>query len=127
MHAMATIRIEALTLKAVIGVHPHEQEAPQDIVIDLSFDYEASKAAASDDIKEAVDYFTLKERIAGLVVTGRYNLVERLAQDIINIIMDDARVERASVTVAKPLALPGARSVGVTMTRQRAYGTSRCY
>ena len=127
MTKMATIRIDGLVLKAVIGTQPHEQEKPQDVVIYLSLDYDASKAAASDDIKDAVDYFALKERIGSLVMAGRYNLVERLAQDILNVIMEDPRIDRAVVTVSKPTALSGVRSVGVTMIQQRPYGTSRCY
>ena len=117
---MATIKIHDLALRTIIGIEAWEREKPQDIVINLSCDYDAALAAASDDIKDAVNYKKIKQDIIHLVETTRFNLVEKLAAEILKVAMRDPRVREATVTVDKPHALRYARSVSLTCSAQRA-------
>jgi len=116
---MATIHIRDLSLRTIIGIQDWERDKQQDIVINLTLDYDAAKAAKSDDIADAVDYKALKKKIVQLTETARFNLVEKMASEVLKIAMEDSRVTAASVTIDKPQALRFAKSVGVTMSSSR--------
>lgn len=114
---MATIHIKDLALRTIIGIEDWEREKEQDILINLFLEYDATKAALSDDIKDAVDYKAVKQGIMHLVAVSRFNLVEKLAHEILSLALKDARVEKATVAIDKPQALRFARSVSLTLSR----------
>ena len=113
------IHIKDLQLRTIIGINAEERRDRQDVLINLVLHVDTRPAAASDDVAQAVNYRTLTKRIIQLVETSQFQLVEKLAAEIAAVCLDDARVERVSVTVEKPGALRFARSVGVTVERGR--------
>jgi D-erythro-7,8-dihydroneopterin triphosphate epimerase len=117
---MATIYIRDLALRGIIGIQDWEREKQQDLIINITVDYDATRAAETDDIAHAVDYKALKQKVIKLVESSRFNLVEKLAAEILRIAMEDVRVTAASVTIDKPHALRFARSVAVMMSSQRS-------
>ena len=116
---MATVYIKDLSLRTLIGIQDWEKEKQQDIVLNVSFDYDASRAAETDDITHAVDYKALKQKIVALVEARHFNLVEKLAQEILDLTMEDARIQKAVVMIDKPQALRFAKSVSVSVSAQR--------
>lgn len=116
---MATIQIKDLALRTIIGIQDWEREKAQDILINITLEYNADKAAISDDIKDAVDYKAVKQDVIRLVESSHFNLVEKMAAEILKVSMADRRVEFASVTIDKPNALRFARSVSLTMSKKR--------
>ena len=115
---MAMIQIKDLAVRTIIGIQDWEREKAQDILINITLEYDATKAAASDDIKDAVDYKAIKQAVIKLVESSRFNLVEKMAAEILNVAMTtDPRVEFASVMIDKPNALRFARSVSLTMSK----------
>lgn len=113
------IRIKNLRLRAVIGLNDWERKVQQDLTINIEMGFDGEKAGVSDDIGDTVDYKALKKRIRSEVEASHYKLLEALGTHILNIVMDDARVQRASVEVDKPHALRFADSVSVTCSRER--------
>lgn len=114
---MALIQIQDLALRTIIGIQDWEREKAQDILINITLEYDASKAAKSDNIKDAVDYKAVKQSVVKLVESSRFNLVEKLASEILNLAMKDRRVRFASVRIDKPNALRFAKSVSLTMSK----------
>jgi len=119
---MATdqIHIKDLLLRTIIGTKPDERINKQDVIINITLYGDHSAAAASDDIADTADYRAITKRVIQLVETSQFFLVEKMAVEIARICLDDAKVERAVVTVEKPGAVRFARSVGVTVDRSRA-------
>lgn len=116
---MTTIRIADLTLKTIIGTNPWERTTRQKVVINATLKYNASQAIAADNIKEAVDYKTITKKIIARVKASRFFLLERLANEIIKIIMETKTVQKATVRVDKPLALRYAKSVSAEVSAKR--------
>lgn len=116
---MATIRITNLKLRTIIGINDWERECKQDIVINVTIDCDATKAAKSDTIEDAVDYKTLTKRIIKEVEASSFFLLEKLAKVILNIVMENSLVREAAVRVDKPLALRFADSVSVELSEKR--------
>ena len=116
---MATIRITNLKLRAIIGANDWERETKQDVVINVAIDFDAAKAGKSDSIKDTVDYKTITKRIIKEVEASSFFLLEKLAQVILNIVMENPKVKEASVRVDKPFALRFADSVSVEVSGKK--------
>ncbi|HDQ45963.1 MAG TPA: dihydroneopterin aldolase [bacterium] len=113
------IRIKNLRLRTVIGVNDWERELRQDVIVNIEMACDGNRAVNSDDLNDTVDYKTLKRRIIRLVESSRYRLIEKLAHEILNLVMEDVRVSRAVVEVDKPHALRYADSVSVVAEQTR--------
>lgn len=113
------IKIENLRLRTIIGVYDWEKENPQDLLINVTIDFDGRKAARSDDIEDTLDYKAINKKIIGFVETNDFNLLERVAGGICDIVFEEPAVRWASVKVEKPGALRFADSVSVTEARER--------
>jgi dihydroneopterin aldolase len=102
------------------GVLPQERTAGQHFVVDVTVGLDTSKAAASDDLADTVDYGQLAARVLTVVEGEPVNLIETLAERIADVCMTDRRVERVEVTVHKPSAPIAVPLDDVTVTIQRS-------
>ena len=77
--------------------------------------------ATNDDLEATLDYGILAASIHERVSGEQWNLIERVAERVAELVLDDARVHHVAVTVHKPEApiqVPF-RDVSVTITRTR--------
>ncbi len=112
----AIIRITNLRLRTFIGFNPEERAKRQDIVVNVEIHHNANAAALSDDdIDGALDYKVISKAIIKHVEEGRFLLLEKLVNDLVEICSRDSAVTRAVVTVDKPHALRFADSVSLTL------------
>ncbi|HDY64930.1 MAG TPA: dihydroneopterin aldolase, partial [Phycisphaerae bacterium] len=95
------------------------RNTPQDVLVNIEFEFDGAAAAESDDLPQAVDYAALSECITTLVKDSHFFLLEKLASEILKLVMADDRVQSASVMVQKPAAIPAAESVSVTASESR--------
>lgn len=116
---MSIIRITDLKLKTIIGINAWERKVRQEVIINLSLDFDARKAAKSDDIKDTVDYKALKKNIIQYVRTSKCFLLERLVEGVLDIALQDKKVRAATVRIDKPRALRFAKSVSIESHRKR--------
>ncbi len=113
------IRIKNLHIPAVVGVHAWEHDAPQPVVINVELDYDASEAAKSDSLKHSVDYQFVTQTISETVRATHFHLLERMADELLDVIMRDDRITRMKIEIDKPNALALAGSVSVSAERRR--------
>ena len=113
------IHIKDLLLRTVIGINAEERRDRQDVIINITLTADLRAAGHSDNIADAVNYRSITKQIIQMVEGSQFYLVEKLAAEIAAICLADPRVESARVTVEKPGALRFARSVGVTVERNR--------
>lgn len=116
------IIIRDLHVRGIIGINEDERTEQQDIVINLDLQTDTRPAGRSDDIADAVNYRSVAKRVIELVEGSRYFLVERLAEEIARVCLQEEQVQRVRVSVEKPSALRFARSVGVDIERSREDG-----
>lgn len=116
---MATIRITNLKLKTIIGIFGWERKVRQSVIINIAFDYDVSKAAKSDDIKNTVDYKAITKDVIDLVNGSRYYLLEKLTAEILKLVLSYPKIQKATVRVDKPGALRFADSVSVELTKKK--------
>ncbi|MBX9741697.1 MAG: dihydroneopterin aldolase [Beijerinckiaceae bacterium] len=76
---IAKVLIEALELHAYHGWHRHEGEFGQAFLVDLELETDISRAAATDELGDTLDYARLVDTVRRLFVDTRYKLVETAA------------------------------------------------
>lgn len=111
--------IQDLLLRTIIGVKEEERQRPQDVLINLVLYTDTRPAGTSDDLRDAVDYAQVARQVGALVEGSRFFLVEKLAEEIAALCLQDSRVYAVDVRVEKPGAVRFARSVGVAIHRRR--------
>ncbi|MCK5696840.1 MAG: dihydroneopterin triphosphate 2'-epimerase [Gammaproteobacteria bacterium] len=112
---VATIYIKNLRLRTFIGFNQEEKTKKQDVIINIQLRYDASVAIKSDSVEDACNYKTLTKKIIGLVEEQPFDLLEKMAGDIIALIAPFEKVLWASVEIDKPHALRFSDSVSVQM------------
>lgn len=117
---MDCVLIEALKVEASIGIFEWEQRIRQQVVFDLELSTDASKAAASDRIEDAVDYKAVSKRIRELAGGKRWGLVETLAEATATCLREEFGIGWVRITVRKPGAVTGAAAVGIRIERGNA-------
>ena len=113
------IRIKDLKLRTIIGCNDWEREKKQNIVINIVIETIDAGAVRSDDLKDSVDYREITKRIIEAVEKTKFQLLERLAGFILDIVMKGERIKGATVEVDKPHALRFSESVSVELTAKR--------
>jgi D-erythro-7,8-dihydroneopterin triphosphate epimerase len=116
---VALIRIKNLRLRTYIGIKDEEINNQQDVIINAHIYYDAANAVNDNSIDSALNYRTITKTIIRLVEQERFLLLERMTQDILDIIMAHHQVLVAEVEIDKPHALRFSDSVSVTLRARR--------
>jgi len=116
---MLTIKIKNLRLRTIIGINETERSAKQDIIINAILCADSDKAFLSDDIGDTCNYRSISKKIISVVEESKFHLLEKLADKVLDIIMKDASIKKATVEIDKPNALRFSDSVSVEVTKER--------
>jgi dihydroneopterin aldolase len=103
-----TIELRGIRAFGHHGVDPGEKVVAQPFDIDVTLEMDLSAARRSDALADTLDYSMLHATIVRIVGDRSYDLIERLGADLLDAILADPRVQRASVRIAKPELLAGA-------------------
>ncbi|MBO3743579.1 dihydroneopterin aldolase [Actinoplanes flavus] len=116
------ITLSGLRARGNHGVYDFERAEGQDFVVDVTLDLDLGPAARSDDVTDTVHYGELATALVGVLTGEPVNLLERLADRLLDVCLADPRVASAEVTVHKPQApIPHEfADVAVTLRRNRS-------
>lgn len=106
-----TIEIRAIRAFGRHGANPGERERPQPFEVDVILRVDVSEARRSDALADTVDYAAVASAVRSIVETSSFALLERLGQEILDVLMRDRRIVEAEVAIAKPGLLAGATPV----------------
>lgn len=126
MSDLDQIHIIDLSVTGIVGINPDERVNPQEVLVNAAMWVDTTAAAKSDDIQDAANYRTISKAIIAHIEQGEPMLVERLVQEIADLIFaTEPKVREVEVRVEKPGALRHARSVGITIHRARVVSGDR--
>lgn len=114
---MDIVFIEDLQIDTVIGIYDWERKIRQTVSLDIEMAADISAAAKSDNIDDTLSYKTVAKRLIEFVEQSEFELVEALAEEICRIIRDEFDVPWVKLTLHKPGAVRGSKSVGVIIER----------
>jgi dihydroneopterin aldolase len=101
------IELRGLRVRGHHGVLPEERRDGQLFVVDVVLEVDTSRAAASDDLADTVDYADLAARLAAVVSGEPVALIETLAARLASVALEGGQVAAVEVTVHKPEAPVG--------------------
>ncbi|MCC5853253.1 MAG: dihydroneopterin aldolase [Alkalimonas sp.] len=115
---MDTVFIKKLCIDTVIGVYEWEKSIQQRLELDLELQCDTRQAAASDDIRQALDYSVIATQVTELVQREPIELIETVAERVAALLLQNFVTNRVQVIVSKPGAVPTAETVGVRIVRE---------
>ena len=93
--------LQDVTAECRLGVHDWERAKPQPIWIDVECPIDAARAAASDDVREALDYAELVTAVRRVANSRMYVLLETVAEEVARHILRQFKTGRVRVRVKK--------------------------
>ncbi len=114
---MDIVFIHDLQIETVIGIYDWERKIRQVISLDIEMATDIGEAATSDKIEDTLSYKDVAKRLIEFVEQSEYELVEALAEEICKITRNEFAVPWVKLTLHKPGAVRGSKSVGVIIER----------
>ncbi|CAE16346.1 dihydroneopterin aldolase (DHNA) [Photorhabdus laumondii subsp. laumondii TTO1] len=116
---MDIVFIEELVVVTTIGVYDWEQTIKQKLVFDIEMGWDNKRASSSDDVEYCLDYAKVSEAIINHVENQNFALVERVAEEVADLLLKRFNSPWVRIKVSKPGAVAQARQVGVIIERKK--------
>jgi len=113
-----TISIVDLEVFYRVGVPDAERAQPQRLLLTVEMESSFSAAAKSDSIADTIDYFAVTQRLLKFGDGREWKLIEKLASDICEMILQEFKPQSVSVEVKK-FIVPQAKHVSVSLKKSR--------
>jgi dihydroneopterin aldolase len=116
------ITLRGLRVHAQPGDLPVEAKEGRLFVVDVTASlWSLDNAAQTDELAHTLDYASLAKRVHDLVASERWNLIERVAYRVAQMVLEDPQVLEVEVTVHRPEARldVAVDDVSVTLSRAR--------
>ncbi|HDX4049426.1 TPA: bifunctional dihydroneopterin aldolase/7,8-dihydroneopterin epimerase [Enterobacter soli] len=114
---MDIVFIEQLSVITTIGVYDWEQTIEQKLVFDIEMGWDNRKSAKSDDVNDCLSYADISETVIGHVEGQRFALVERVAEEVAELLLNKFNSPWVRIKLSKPGAVARAANVGVIIER----------
>ncbi|MDT8406073.1 MAG: dihydroneopterin aldolase [Methylococcales bacterium] len=114
---MDIVYFRGLKVATVIGIYDWEREQKQTLIFDIEMGTDTRQAAASDAIEHALDYKAISDRVIDFVAQSDCYLVERLIEEVAQLIQREFSVPWVRINLNKQGAIGPGIDVGVTITR----------
>jgi len=114
---MDIIFIDDFRANTLIGIYPREKAMSQTVEISLQIGTSTASAGASDDIRDTIDYAVVVDRLRGELLERHFNLLEKLAEYVATLLLEDFGASWVRVSIAKLGMMRGVRRVGVVIER----------
>ncbi|ATW91518.1 bifunctional dihydroneopterin aldolase/7,8-dihydroneopterin epimerase [Enterobacter hormaechei] len=114
---MDIVFIEQLSVITTIGVYDWEQTIEQKLVFDIEMGWDNRKSAKSDDVNDCLSYADISETVIGHVEGQRFALVERVAEEVADLLLSKFNSPWVRIKLSKPGAVARAANVGVIIER----------
>ncbi|CAM3656129.1 dihydroneopterin aldolase [Brevibacillus invocatus] len=118
---MDNIYFNGMSFYGFHGVFAAEAELGQRFYVDLELSLDLSKAGASDDLNDTINYAEIFTCVQQIVEGERFKLVEALTANIAEKLLRQFPLQEARVKVTKPNPPINGHydSVAIEMTRKR--------
>ena len=101
------VSIRDLRVSTVIGVYDWEREIEQALTFSIDMAGDVARAAANDDIRDALDYSAAVDTVKCVVIEGKFQLIETAAERVAQRLIADYGLAWVRVQVVKPITSEG--------------------
>jgi FolB domain-containing protein len=124
-HDFDSVALHDLHVQCLVGIHPHEREEKQPLVVDLTLFFDRMPGGFGSSLNDSLDYSHVAGDVAFLLEAGQFRLLETAAEAICHVILGPTVPDRlgkcpvaVEVQIRKPLALQGKAIPSVSIYRQ---------
>ena len=118
---IGTTGLRGLRVECIVGIHQHERETRQSVILDIEMDYDFAAASASEAIGDAVDYAGVASQVTELAERRGFQLIETMAEETAALVLARfPQVRRVRLEIRKPAAVPAAACAFVRVERARS-------
>jgi len=118
------LSVRSMVCMCHIGVTEEERRLQQKIEVDLDLYADLEAAGRSGDVAQTIDYLDVTREVRAQLESTSFHLIEAAARTILDRLLMNYRLQRATVRVRK-FILPGVAHIEVEMTRPRADSTGQ--
>ena len=116
---VTTLFLEDIIRSVDIGIHDYEIGNPQRVRFDIYVLITGVDVPENDIIDDVLNYEYLLNSLEKVISRGRFSLLESLANNLLDLILEPESVEVASVIMTKLDVLEGDGILGCSMTRTK--------
>lgn len=117
---IGSIGLERLKIRCIVGIHPHERVAEQDLFVDIAVETDFSAAAQNDRVEHTIDYAQVAQELTQLATERKFQLIETFAEESATLLFGlFPTVTTVDMRVRKPAAVPAAACSFVHIRRNR--------
>ena len=116
---VTTLFLEDIVRRVDIGVHDYEIGNPQRVRFDIYVLISGVEDPENDIIEDVLNYEYLLNSLEKVLLKNRFSLLESLANNLLDSILQPESVESASVVITKLDVLEGDGRLGCSMTRTK--------
>ena len=116
---VTTLFLEDIVRSVDIGVHDYEIGNPQRVRFDIYVLISGVEDPENDIIEDVLNYEYLLNSLEKVLLKHRFSLLESLANNLLDSILQPESVESATVVITKLDVLEGDGSLGCSMTRTK--------
>jgi len=95
------IKIKNIKCETILGIYAFEKTQKVPVMINVSIDYNEGNAPLTDNIEDTINYHPLVDAICTHVNNTSFGLVEKVVEDVGQIIMKHEKVRSCKVRVDK--------------------------
>ena len=103
----------------IIGELADERINVQDILIDLKVEADLSKCVKTDSVHDTIDYVAMAELCTRLAQIGQYRMLEMLAWQITEKMLQEFPILSIWIRIKKPGAIPTTKHSYVELKRNK--------
>jgi len=112
------IEIKGLSVSGSIGVKAEERAQPQELCFDVRFAAHLQPKTLNENLAATVDYAAVSRRVAELVQIRPRKLIETLADELAETLLEEFSLRWIEVTVRKFILL-NTEYVAVTVKKEK--------
>ena len=101
------VSIRDLRVSTVIGVYDWERETEQALTFSVDMSADVARAAARDDLRDALDYSAVAHTVKCVVIEGKFQLIETAAERVAQTLIAEYGLTWVRVQVIKPITSEG--------------------
>jgi dihydroneopterin aldolase len=109
------IRIKNFKFKTTIGIHSWEKNIQREMILNVEIETDFNNARTSDFIGDTIDYDKIINDIKILISQQKFNLVEKMAEEIFQLIVRNKMVKNCKLELEKLGAIDGLESFSVVL------------
>jgi len=113
------IKIKNFRLKTILGIYEWEKNFEREIIINATIETNYDKSCLTYDIKDTIDYDEIIAKIKKFLNSKKFQLIEEMTQQVLDLIMEDNRIDKCTVEIDKVRVIEEVESFSVTLTQER--------